>query len=200
MTPYDGLHIVVFDLETRRSKDEVGGWQQLRQGKGGISALIAHDSFTNEYALYDDHTLEDFAQLVEQSSVVAVGFNSKDFDIPCIQGCLGRTLRLRHHVDLFDLVKDALDREGRHRERGWKLDDCSRRSMGISKSGDGAFAPDLAKAGRFAELFTYCRNDVDMTRQLLDYVRRHGGVMDHGGHLLELDVPGWLRLPPAPEN
>lgn len=196
MTPSD-LHVVVFDLETRKATQDSGGWEGLRAGKGGCSILVTHDSATDDYHFFDDHTLEDFARVVEQPGVVLVGYNSKWFDLPVVQGILERALRVTHHIDLFDLIKNALDREGRTRERGWKLGDAALRSMGIGKSGSGALAPDLAREGRWAELITYCKNDVTITRQLLDYVRRHGGVADRDGRLLELDVPSWFRLPPT---
>ena len=189
------LHIMVFDLETRRGPDEVGGWQGLKQGKGGISCIVLYDSETDDYFLYDDHTLEDFARVVEQPNVILVGYNSKEFDLQIVQNLLGRRLNVRYHIDLFDLIKDALEREGRARERGWKLGDAALRSMGIGKSGSGAHAPELANQHRYAELITYCRADVDLTRQLLDYLRRHGGFRDHNANLLEIDVPEWLRLP-----
>ena len=189
------LHIVVFDLETRKGPDEVGGWNALKQGKGGISTLVAYDSETDDYYLYDDFTLEDFARVVEQRGVVLVGYNSKEFDLQIVQFLLGRRIAVQHHIDLFDLIKDALDREGRSHERGWRLGDSALRTMGIGKTGSGAHAPDLARQGRFAELITYCRADVDLTRQLLDYLRGHGGFRDHDGSLLEIDVPAWLRLP-----
>ena len=188
------VHVIVFDLETRIGPDEIG-WEAVSQGKGGISALVAHDSETNSYNFFDDHTLEQFAYIVERPDVVLVGYNSKEFDLQVIQHMLKRRLHLHMHIDIFDLLKDALEREGRRRERGWKLGDAGLRCMGIAKTGDGAFAPELAKAGRFAELFTYCKDDVDLTRQLLDYIRRHGGVADRDGSILELDIPDWLRLP-----
>jgi len=197
MTQFEPLHVVVFDLETRAMTTDVGGWEPLRAGKGGVSILVAHDSEAGEDYLFDDHTLEDFARLVEQPGVVLVGFNSKWFDVSVVQGILGRTLRVKYHIDIFGLIKDALDREGRTRERGWKLGDAALRSMGITKSGSGASAPELAREGRWAELITYCRHDVTLTRQLLDYIRRHGGVADRDGSLLELDIPDWLRLPPT---
>lgn len=189
------LHIVVFDLETRKGPEEVGGWQRLIEGKGGISAIVTYDSDTDDYYIYDDHTLEDFARVVEQPGVVLVGYNSKHFDLQLVQNFMGRRLNVRYHIDIFDLIKDALDREGRHRERGWKLGDASLRAMGIGKVGSGAHAPELAQQHRYAELITYCKADVDLTRQLLDYVRRHGGFMDHDASLLEIDLPEWLRLP-----
>jgi hypothetical protein len=195
MTPFDPLHIVCFDIETRASTQEVGGWDALRQGKGGISALVTWDSETQDYHFFDDHTIADFAHCVEQPGTVLVGFNSKWFDLPCVEGVLGRRLAVKYHIDLFSYIKDALDREGRTRERGWKLGDASLRSMGITKSGSGASAPDLAREHRYAELFTYCKHDVVLTQQLLDYIRRHGGVADRDGSLLELDIPKWLRLP-----
>lgn len=194
MIPSD-IHVITFDLETRKGPDEVGGWGNLKAGKGGISALIAHDSETDQYLLYDDHTLSDFALVVEQPGVVLVGFNSKEFDLSVIQGILCRRLGVKYHIDIFDLIAQALEREGRKRERGWKLGDNARRTMGLAKSGQGARAPELAREHRYAELFTYCQDDVILTRQLLDYIRRHGGVLDNDGSLLELDVPEWLRLP-----
>lgn len=187
--------LVSFDLETRKGPQDVGGWQQLKEGKGGVSLLIAHDSATDSYSFFDDHTLEYFAALVaEDPDTVLVGYNSKEFDLPIVNALLGRRFPIRFHVDIFDLVKDALAREGRARERGWKLGDTALRAMGITKPPLGAHAPELAAQNRWAELITYCRHDVDLTRSLMDYVRRHGGLADHDGSLLELDLPKWLRF------
>lgn len=190
----DDYRIVTFDLETRKGPQDVGGWQALKEGKGGVSLLIAHVEPDDTYHFFDDHTLEAFAALLEEDpDTVLVGFNSKEFDLPIVQALLKRRVNARFHIDLFDLVKDALDREGRSRERGWKLGQAALRAMGITKPPLGAHAPELAATGRYAELINYCRHDVDLTRMLFDYVRRHGGFSDHDGSLLEVDLPKWLR-------
>lgn len=193
---FDPIHTIVFDLETRKGPQDVGGWPALKAGKGGVSALVAYDSETDDHYLYDDHTLADFARVVEQPGVVLVGYNSIEFDLPIVTALLGRRIALKYHVDIFSYIKDALDRENRTRERGWRLGETALRAMGISKNGEGVHAPELADQHRYAELINYCRADVDLTRQLLDYIRRHGGVADHDGSILELDIPPWLRLPP----
>lgn len=127
------------------------------------------------------------------------GYNVLEFDLPIVESLVGRRLAARRIIDLYHLIKLALEREHRQHKRCWKLGMVAKRTMGLEKIGSGEFAPQLLREGRIADLVNYCRHDVTLTRALLDYVRRHGGVLDDSGELLELDIPPWLRLPPQGE-
>lgn len=188
----DGLHYVVFDLETRKLADEVGGWDALKRGAGGITAICVYDSKTEQMYMYDEHTLEQCAEHLERATLV-VGFNSEGFDVPVIEGLLKRKLRLRERYDILRKIWAALRAQGTAL-KGNRLHDVGLRTVGRGKTGDGAHAPQLAKEGRWAELFQYCTEDVRLTHDIFKFIRRKGGVNDASGHLLNLGGPDWLAL------
>lgn len=182
--------IITIDLETRfLAQDLEGGWADLKAGKGGCSALVMWNNMTERPHLYDDHCLSSAADVIE-ASLGVLSFNGVEFDIPVIEGILGRSLKIKHHLDLLQLVWDALP-PGRH--KGFKLTELAERCLGRSKTGDGALAPRLADEGRYGELFDYCLHDVYLTRKLFQFAQENGGVVDLNGEILTLNLPYWFK-------
>lgn len=193
------MHVVVFDVETRKLASDLVcsedcphermscGWDALKRGEGGLSVIAVWDSVDDRTYLYDMHTLEALAHHLESADVV-VGFNSREFDLKPLEGLLSRKLRLKTHVDILQLIWSALTARGQRR-KGNTLDDVSKRTIGRGKTGDGAHAPELADAGRWAELFQYCMDDVDLTRELWQYILDNGGVIGPDGRFLPLTLP-----------
>lgn len=186
------MRILYVDIETRCLHEDVGGWDNLRKGAGGISAIVIHDSSDSIDYFYDDFTIEEAAEHLEMGDVV-VSFNGKSFDIPCIEGVLGRKLVLKYHFDLQQAVRKAL-KYPTDQHRGIRLGDLVQRTLGLDKNGEGKAAPTLARQGRFAELFSYCRNDVSIMRHLCTYARTEGHVIAQNGDPLTLDLPEWFKL------
>jgi hypothetical protein len=195
-TPY----YVVFDVETRRLAQELGcdvqpcahernscGWDALKNGEGGLSAIVVYDSLAQAPFLYDDHSLVACARHLEVADYV-IGYNSHEFDIKPIEGILNRKLVLKNHIDILQLIWNAL-RQRNQRLKGNTLDEVSKRTLGIGKSGAGSHAPALSDAGRFAELFQYCMDDVKLTHMLFTHIIKHGGVTAYDGSFLPLELP-----------
>lgn len=190
--------VVYFDLETRKLAQDLSphretGWDLLREGKGGISALAIYDSEEDWTFLYDDHSILDAALHLESADVV-VGFRSQAFDVPVIEGVLGRNLRLREHIDIYESVQQALGgRMLRGRAGEYTLDAISKRTLGRGKIEHGEHAPALARQGKWARLFRYCMDDVRLTRDLFAYIRDEGGIRGAGGIFLDIELPEYLR-------
>ena len=157
--------VVAFDLETcKLASDLPGGWKDLKAGKGGISCLVAWSSTSGRPHIFDAHTLSDAATLLESADVI-LSFNGISFDIPVLEGVLGRRLHLSNHLDLLAIIWKALDVTGEP-HRGNRLTELADRCLGMAKSGDGALAPALMRDGRWGELMDYCLHDVHITRSL----------------------------------
>lgn len=182
--------ISYFDLEVRKNPDEIGWDEVIRSGGVSIAAIL--EEFRPLPRFFDDHTLEDGAAWLENAGVV-VTFNGKRFDIPLIENHLGRNLQLKEHIDIFVLVKEALSRVNKP-WKGHGLDALCMHSFHEGKTGRGDLAPHLARNGRWAELISYCLNDVRLTRKLCDFIRWNGYVIDADGDMLYLDIPKWFRL------
>ena len=192
--------IIFFDLETRKlaidlcPTDEQRGWEMLRAGEGGISALCLYDTKMKWAYAYDDSraSLAAAARHLEAADIV-VGYNSERFDVPVIEGVLGRKLRLKQHIDLFTEIAHACAVATVRTTVGdLKLDTVCRRNLGRGKIEHGAHAPQLIKDGLWADLFNYCLDDVHLTHDLFRYSASHGGVHVSGHGWLPLSFPPLL--------
>src|SRR5262249_19270957 len=101
------LHFVVLDIETQRGPDELPtGWDGMRNGEGGLSAACLYDSETNWCYYYSPLDGRKLADDLEASGVV-VTYNGKGFDIPAIEGHIGRKIKIDTHIDLLDMLVTA---------------------------------------------------------------------------------------------
>jgi len=191
--------IVFFDLETRKlaedlDKDKDRGWDLLREGKGGISALCIYDTDQKWLYCYDDHTVLAAARHLESADLV-VGFYSSKFDVPVIEGILGRALRIRHHYDIYTaMARRHAERNVRTHPGDLKLDTLCRRNIGRGKIEHGGNVKSLISAGQWGRVFNYCADDVHLTHDLFMKLAKDGGLIDAKGKFMSLELPSWLKL------
>lgn len=161
------LRYGVLDLETRRSAQEVGGWGNAR--KMGISVGVLYDSALDEYLAYaQDETprlIEDMKRLD-----LVVGFNIKRFDYAVLSGLSDFTFRDLPTLDILELV---------HARLGYRLslDGLASATLGAKKGADGLQALAWWKEGKIDEIATYCRRDVELTRDLYRYGLENGYLL-----------------------
>ena len=179
--------IVFFDTELSKSTDQVGGWENALLGHAGLSAAVTLSAPTPRVCLYDLNTVENLVDYLEDASTV-VSFNGKGFDVPLLASLVGRPLVLPRHIDLCDLISRSV---GQPKHGAWGLDAICRRTLGYGKSGTGEFAPTLAQAGRFGELFDYCLGDVYLLADLFEHIQTKGFVVGTKGE--EILVPKVLE-------
>ncbi len=158
---------VVFDVETRRSAAEVGGWQFA--AKMGVSILVAYDSRTQDCISYTQDELPDFFDLLQAADVV-VGFNSLRFDCAVLQPFAPYNLAKLRHVDLLRRIQDTLHYRV-------SLDNVARATLDAPKSADGLQALQWWKEGRLDKIEAYCRDDVLLTQRLYCFGLEHGFVL-----------------------
>jgi hypothetical protein len=197
--------IIFFDVETRKwakdlHDDEQVGWDKLRRGEGGASAICLYDTRDNWAYMYDDHSAKQAAQHLETADLV-VGFSSRDFDIPVIEGLIGRKLQLKMTYDICVTVfKANADRGLVGRKGEFTLDAISKRNLGRGKINHGSNAKKLAQTGQWGKLFNYCMDDVHLTRDLFARICKTGGLNSLNGTFLTLPpLPEWIAASMAQE-
>jgi DEAD/DEAH box helicase domain-containing protein len=188
--------VLFFDVETRkwasdlRPDDIEAGWEDLRSGKGGASAIAVYDTNDSWLYLYDDNTIENCFHHLEAADIL-VGYNSERFDIPCIEGLTHRRMKLRKHVDIYQLLIQAYARRGISGQKGdFTLDAVAKRNLGRGKIDHGQNAKELARKGHWAKLFNYCGDDVHLTRDLFNKMVADGGLIGLRGQFISLPVEG----------
>lgn len=179
--------IVFFDIESRkwasdlRPDDNEAGWDELRAGKGGASAIAVYDTRDSWLYLYDDHTVETCGRHLESADLI-VGYCSKKFDVPCMEGLVGRRLRLRDSIDIYEeLAKACAFRNIIGQKGDMTLDRIAKRNLGRGKIDHGYNAKELARRGMWGKLFNYCSDDVHLTHDLFWKAVVDGGLVGPGG-------------------
>jgi DEAD/DEAH box helicase domain-containing protein len=182
------MRVIVFYIESRLwaedldPKDKEHGWELLRQGKGGASAIVLYDTRDRWLYAYDDHEVEACARHIEQADLL-VGFNSVGFDLPVMEGLARRALRVRKHYDIFEALSGACAKRGIKTGKGdLTLDRISRRNLGRGKIEHGGNAKELARTGKFGKLFRYCGDDVHLTFDLFMKIVETDGLIGPGGY------------------
>lgn len=160
--------IVYFDLETRRTAADVGGWNN--KDKMGISVAVTFSTRLNEYRIY---TEEEAGLLIEQlrKADLVVGFNHVSFDYGVLMA--HTILDLRETLQSLDLMVDLEQKLG-HR---LKLDAVASASLGgLSKTADGLDAIRWWQQGKLLEIAEYCCYDVKVTKFVHEFGVKNGFV------------------------
>jgi DEAD/DEAH box helicase domain-containing protein len=177
--PVQPGHTVVFDLETQKLAEEVGGWDNKRAMRMSVGCVYDVDE-----AVFRDYREEEVGALIADLSAarLVVGFNVKSFDYEVLAAYAPReTLDALPTLDLLEKVRDTLKRRVR-------LDDLAKATLGRGKIADGLDAVRWFRAGEFDRLIEYCRHDVVVTKDLFEFGRAHG-------HVLFPSIQGVMKLP-----
>jgi DEAD/DEAH box helicase domain-containing protein len=162
-----GNRTLVFDLETRRSADEVGGWDQLH--RLGIAVGVACVVEEGRFEVFREDRVGELVELLGSARLV-VGYNVKRFDYAVLAGYTG--VDHGRFWPTLDLLED-LERRLGHRV---SLNQVAGATLGVAKSGDGLESLEWVRQGRLEEVESYCRKDVEITRDVYLFGRREGFV------------------------
>lgn len=154
-----GGKTIVFDLETKFSADDVGGWKNAH--KMGVSVAVAYCFEEDNYMTFTEDKINEFIFLLEQSACI-IGFNIIDFDLKVLSGY--RTLSLQHVLKL-DLLADIRKITGRR----FSLDSIAKTTLKTAKTANGLLALEWYKEGKIDQIINYCKKDVEITKDILLY-------------------------------
>ncbi len=170
---------VVFDLETMRSLQEVGGRHNLH--RLGLSVAV---TYNEDESLFRFYTEENVAELVEElkRGNPVVGFNVYRFDYPVLQAYTSFPLESLPTLDILEEI---------YKKAGFKvsLDHLAWANLGVTKMGDGMLAIRLWRQGRIEELWEYCRRDVEITWHLYNFGRRNKYILCFDRKWREVKIP-----------
>lgn len=159
--------VVVFDLETQRSFDEVGGRSQFH--KLGVSVAVAYRYDTDEFLVVHEDTIDQLIELLLGADLV-IGYNIKGFDYEVLRAYTEEDL---HGVPTLDLMEHLEERLGFRP----KLESVVMPTLGTGKLADGLQALEWWRDGEIDKIVEYCREDVRVTRDLYDFGKRNRCVM-----------------------
>lgn len=174
-------HFGVFDLETIRSAEEVGGWGKV--DRMGVSVGVIYDGAVGKYFTYLENEVDALVAHLERLELV-VGFNNKRFDNQVLSSYTKVAL---HKLPTLDLLEEV------HKYLGYRLslNGLASKTLGVKKSADGLQALKWYKEGRIDLIRKYCQKDVEITRDLLFF------CLEKGYLLFQNKAKQTVRLPLA---
>ena len=175
-----GRDILVFDLETQRSFQDVGGRTAMRELGMSIGVV-----YSFRYDAFRGFLEQEAKALIDRirSAELVVGFNLLGFDYEVLKGYQDVPLENVPTLDIMFYLQDRLGFRP-------KLDSVVQATLGAGKSADGLQALLWWKEGRLDLIEKYCTDDVRLTRDLYLYGRRnrHVLVSRYSGGPLKVDV------------
>ena len=158
-------HYLVVDLETQNLVQDVGGWGHIDKLK--ISVACAYDSKTDQMMHFLEHEIAKLNDLCEERLVI--GYNIRGFDLIILQA-YGLDLS---RLDVFDIMYDV---QTLTRQKFLKLETLAQGTLNAGKSADGLMAVEWWKKGEIDKIIEYCKQDVQVTRDVFEHGRKHGHV------------------------
>lgn len=173
--------IVYFDLETRRTANDVGGWHNKHEM--GISVAVTYSSALGEYIIYTEDTVPRLIEQLRRADLV-VGFNQVSFDYGVLKG--QSVFDFTEHLQSLDLMLDL------EKKLGYKpkLESVAAATLGTGKTAEGLTAirwwQEAAEAmgkgdrqtwaNRIGDIAHYCCHDVRATMRVHQHGAQHGHV------------------------
>ena len=178
------MDIFVLDIETKntfaeigpprlaRSSGEVGGRNDQQRellAKMEISVVCVYSYNQGAYLNFDETEFANLKSLLSTPALL-VGFSSNKFDLPILARTLDIDFSSYHRVDLSDLIEQQTGRL-------ISLDALAQTNLNRGKTHQNIAAPLLYKNEKIDELKAYCQNDVELTKDLYDLVKKQGFLL-----------------------
>lgn len=173
------MSTIIFDLETQHLAEEVGGWNNIAKMK--LACAVIYNIETEAFSDYMETDVERLLTDLRAATLV-VGFNIKRFDYEVLRPYAGGQVTLPT-LDMLETLYQSL---------GFRLtlDSLASATLAHSKSASGTQAVEWYKTGQLQKVLDYCRQDVQVTRELYEYGRQHK-------HLKYRDKFGRIKLTPV---
>src|SRR5215472_9950385 len=152
-------NVVYFDLETQKSADEVGGWNNI--SRMGMSIGVTYNTATSNYTIYSERQVDDLIRELQRADLI-VGFNHLRFDFEVLHGYTALDMRQLPTLDLLIELQNQLE----HR---LSMDAIATATFGVEKTAEGMQAIQWYKEGELMKIAEYCCYDVKLTRLIHEY-------------------------------
>lgn len=157
---------VVLDIETKDTFQEVGSREPA---KLSMSIAIVYLYADNTFRVFTEEQLPQLWPILEHASRI-IGYNHRHFDMPVLNRYYrGDCMKF----PLLDMMEEA------QKVLGYRpsLNDIAKGTLGVEKSGHGLDAIRYWKEGDMTSLTKYCKDDVQITRDVYEYGKKNGKLL-----------------------
>lgn len=155
------MKLVVFDVETKKAFDDVGGYYPEKLGVSVSGVWYGDEGSEGTLKAFREEAFPEMFKIFEGADRI-VGFNSINFDMPALRPYYVGDLLKLPNFDILEKVEQVVG----HRV---KLDALAQETLGVQKGGHGLDAITYYNEGNWDKLIKYCLEDVIITRDLYLY-------------------------------
>ncbi|HYB20819.1 MAG TPA: Zn-binding domain-containing protein, partial [Thermodesulfobacteriota bacterium] len=172
--------ILFLDIETQRSAEEVGGWHNKHLMR--VAAAVVYDAREDSFSVFEEDRVHELIEKLKTAELT-VGFNIADFDYQVLKGYSAFRF---HQLNTFDIMQDIAQQLGYRLSLGH----LAHKTLKTEKSADGLQSLQWFKEGKMEEVISYCRKDVEITRDLFLFGLANGYLLfeTKAGQLVRLPV------------
>ncbi|MGD0626553.1 MAG: ribonuclease H-like domain-containing protein, partial [Thermodesulfobacteriota bacterium] len=165
---------------TQRSAEEVGGWHNKHLMR--VAAAVIYDSQTDAFSVFQEDRVHELIDTLKTADLI-VGFNIADFDYNVLKGY--SSFRFAN-LPTFDILQEISAQLGYR----LSLNHLAHKTLNVEKSADGLQSLKWFKEGKIDEVITYCKKDVEITKDLFLFGSANGYLLfeTRAGQLVRLPV------------
>jgi DEAD/DEAH box helicase domain-containing protein len=156
------MDTLVIDIETKNTFQDVGGRENLE--KLEISIVGVYSYKEDKYFAFEEKDFPELGKILQKTQLI-VTFAGKRFDIPVMEKYFNFKVKDIKHYDILEEIEKKLGRR-------IGLGILAEANVGLKKTGIGMDAIDLYAKGEMQKLKEYCLNDVKLTKELYDLIKR----------------------------
>lgn len=158
---------LVIDIETKNTFEDVGGQENIEKLEASFVGVYSYNQ--DKYFSFWEGEWEKLAPLLQDAALV-IGFSINRFDLPVLAKYFSFNLMALSRLDLLEEVELAYGSRV-------SLDILAQTNLGIGKTHHGLDAIRFYAEGNFKELEAYCLQDVKVTKELYEFIRKNNHVM-----------------------
>lgn len=155
---------LVFDIETKNTFAEVGGQDHVKKLDASFVGVYSYNQ--DKYLSFFEKDFKELSSFLKKSGLL-IGFSINRFDVPVLEKYCDFDIWKIPRLDLLEEVEIGFGNRV-------SLDILAKTNLGIGKTHHGLEAIKFYKEGNFKELESYCLNDVKITKDLYELVKKQG--------------------------
>lgn len=168
---------LVFDIETKNTFADVGGQANIEALEASFVGVYSYKD--NKYYSFFEHQFADLGRLLQRAGLL-IGFSSNRFDVPVMKKYFDPESKFYTGVNFniyalerYDILEEIEETLGFR----VSLDLLAKTNLNVGKTSHGLEAIRFYKEGLLKELEEYCINDVKITKDLYDLIKKQGHLM-----------------------
>jgi DEAD/DEAH box helicase domain-containing protein len=147
-----------------------------------VAVAVVYDSKEDSFSVFEEDRVHELIEKLKSGELI-VGFNIADFDYQVLKGYTAFRFT---QLNTFDILQDIA------RQLGYRisLGHLAHKTLKKEKSADGLQSLQWFKEGKMEEIISYCKKDVEITRDLFLFGLANGYLLfeTKAGQLVRLPV------------